>query len=108
MNKGLDELRDKIDQIDDNIVDLLINRCNLSREVAEVKYSQQGEDIVIYRKEREDEIFKKVFSIADKSELYVDKENLHKYLESMYSNILELSREEQKKYLENLKGLKVN
>ena len=55
--KGLKELRNKLDAIDDQILDLLNNRMELVHQVGVLKANSGG---AIYRPEREKEIIKRL------------------------------------------------
>ncbi len=60
----LDNLRDQIDLIDQNIQDLISKRAQCAQQVAEVKRaaSADGEPVVFYRPEREAQVLRKVMA----------------------------------------------
>jgi len=84
------ELRSDIDKIDGEIVDLLIERAELSRRVAEYK---KENSIPVFDEGREGEILRWVKEkSADKSE----------FCESVYKAVLDASKREQNKILSPL------
>ena len=107
MSDEISELRDSIDKIDRDIVENITKRLEISKKVAEIKYSSEGEDVEIYRKEREEEILKKIKSIVDEDNFYIG-EDLYSLLDSIYSQIFYFSREEQKSFLSCEYGVNFN
>jgi chorismate mutase/prephenate dehydratase len=59
MSKSLENLRDEIDGIDQQIQGLITNRAKLAQEVATVK-KQSGEQVEFYRPEREAQVLRKI------------------------------------------------
>lgn len=59
MTKSLENLRDEIDNIDQEIQRLITNRAKLAKEVAVVK-KQAGEHVEFYRPEREAQVLQKI------------------------------------------------
>lgn len=86
------ELRQRLDEIDSQIVRLLEVRAGLVRSVAEHKKERS---ISIIQKEREEEIMKKLedYSISTR----LDKE----FLQDIFMRIIEESKKDQKRILEN-------
>ncbi|NBQ34682.1 MAG: chorismate mutase, partial [Gammaproteobacteria bacterium] len=78
--KSLDELRQKIDSIDENIQSLIADRAKLAKEVAEVKKSIQDSD-VFYRPEREAQVLRAI--IERNKSLIKDKDMAHIFREIM-------------------------
>ncbi|MFL0798310.1 MAG: prephenate dehydratase [Cellvibrionaceae bacterium] len=60
--KSLSQLRDKIDQLDAQIGELISERAKCAQEVAEVKTASGQQDTVFYRPEREAQVLKKAMS----------------------------------------------
>lgn len=60
--KSLDQLREQIDQVDSNLVEMISRRASLAAEVAEVKQAQ-GEDVLFYRPEREAQVLRRVMEL---------------------------------------------
>ena len=61
-DKNISDLRDKIDKLDVQIVELLNKRAELAFEIRELKNKEQ---IPVYDAEREEEIFRKVIDSSD-------------------------------------------
>ena len=61
---NLQELRFKIDAIDDEIIELIIQRMAVIKEVGELKRTEKS---VVYRPEREREIIERLYSQSNKS-----------------------------------------
>lgn len=57
MGTNLVDVREKIDKIDAQILDLLLERMEMMPQVAEAKYALDGEDLKIRRSQREIELF---------------------------------------------------
>lgn len=63
MSKNLQQIREKIDNLDQEIQDKLNQRAQLSQQVAEVKLVEaNGEEVLFYRPEREAEVLRKVMA----------------------------------------------
>jgi len=58
----LGRIREKIDQIDTQLVGLISNRAALAAEIAEIKREADGNAAVFYRPEREAQILKRIIS----------------------------------------------
>ncbi len=56
----LDELRTRIDGLDEQIQNLINERASCAQKVAEVKKEQEGKDVIYYRPEREAQVLKRV------------------------------------------------
>ena len=82
------ELRNKIDEIDRQIVDLFIRRMNTSAEVAEYK-REHGMQVLDASRERA--LLNKISELSGK--------DFEEYSRALYSTILELSRSYQYKRL---------
>ena len=78
----LNEFRKKIDEIDNNIIELLLSRFTVVKDVAEYK-KERG--LEIFQKDREAEILAK---IADKTD--------NEYILEIYKTILQTSKSSQK------------
>lgn len=77
---NLEQVRNKIDEIDEQLISLLIKRMNCSLEVADIKKAQ---NLPVFHPEREKKIFEKVKS---KSGKYGD------YFTEIYRLLMECSR----------------
>ncbi|MCR5373931.1 MAG: chorismate mutase [Lachnospiraceae bacterium] len=64
----IDAIRSDIDKINDEILDALIKRLELSKEVAEYKIKQ---NIPVYSKEREEEILRRIGNKAGVKAEYI-------------------------------------
>ncbi len=61
--KRLDQLRDRIDEIDDQLIDLLNQRFDCVKDVGEAKADDSGDgEVVIYRPERETQILQRLIA----------------------------------------------
>ncbi len=60
MSSNLDKLRAQIDQLDDQLLKLISDRARCAAEVGAIKRSDQGDDCLFYRPEREAEILRRV------------------------------------------------
>ena len=60
--KDLNSIRSRIDLIDDNIHELLINRAKLVEKVAKTKKSLMEKSLGLYRPDREHAILKRIIS----------------------------------------------
>ena len=90
----LTELRDRIDEIDRQLVDLFIRRMNTSAEVAEYK-RQHGMKVLDPSRERA--LLNKISELSG--------EEFEEYSRTLYSTILELSRSYQHKKLDGESSL---
>jgi chorismate mutase len=79
--KKLDELRERIDGIDDGIVELLEKRVAFARKIGLLK---QNAGLDVYDEEREKEVLRKV-----KSKTSLNK----KFIENVFKLIIEYCRE---------------
>lgn len=84
----LKNLRDEIDKIDTELVDLFIKRMNISKEVAEEKKSS---GTPILNSKREKEVLSKISSQAG--------ENLDGYTRILYNTIFDVSRSYQTRFV---------
>lgn len=85
---NLEELRLKIDEIDDGIVKLIEQRMDVAAEIAEYK-KQNNLPVLNSKRERE-----KLADITDKS-----REDMQEYMKVLYSMIFDISRSYQKKLI---------
>lgn len=65
--KTLNDLRDEIDSIDTQLVELISARARCAQSVAEVKKASNADSTVYYRPEREVQVLKKVMEINQKN-----------------------------------------
>lgn len=86
----LEEQRKKIDQIDRQIVALFEERTNVVEEVAKIKLEN---DIPILDSGREEQVILKVQS-------YLKDESLKEDLAELYTELMRISREHQKNWIE--------
>ena len=86
----LEEQRQKIDQIDRQIVALFEERTNVVEEVAKIKLEN---DIPILDSDREEQVIFKVQS-------YLKDESLKDELAELYTELMSISREHQKNWIE--------
>lgn len=86
----LEEQRQKIDQIDRQIVALFENRTNVVEEVAKIKLEN---DIPILDSGREEQVILKVQS-------YLKDDSLKEELAELYTELMRISREHQKNWIE--------
>lgn len=85
-------LRQEIDEIDNNLIELFEKRMLIAKKVARYKKNQ---NIPIYDESRENEIIKKnIGKLNDKS--------LSQELESLYRTVFEISKDIQKKVIDNI------
>ena len=84
----LDLLRQKINQLDAELINLLSLRSNISQEVAEYK-AKNG--LPIYQPQREEELFSRIRTMAAEKGLDPD------YIESIFRLIIENSKKLQLK-----------
>ena len=85
----LEEQRQKIDQIDRQIVALFEERTNVVEEVAKIKLDN---DIPILDSGREEQVTLKV-------QLYLKDESLKDELAELYTELMRISREHQKNWI---------
>ncbi|MCL2774541.1 MAG: chorismate mutase [Oscillospiraceae bacterium] len=85
-NYDLKDLRGKIDEIDDNIVKLLLNRFDVTQNVAEYK---KENNLDILQQGREDEV---LHNIAEKIKNSGKSEDYQKYILHIYRDILDASK----------------
>lgn len=88
----LEALRDQIDSIDDAIIQLIIQRMNVSAQIAEYKHVH---GLPIYVPQREAEI------LADISRKCP--EDVCEHLQKLFKTIFEISKAHQKAYLTDRK-----
>ena len=88
---NLNDFRNKIDEIDENIVKLLLERFAVVKDIAEYK-KERGLDVL--QKAREAEVLKK---IADKIESIEDNGEYKNYILDIYAGIFEASKSLQRK-----------
>ncbi len=86
--RNLDELRKEINEVDDIILDALIKRMEISKEIAMYK-SENG--LPIENKERE---LSHIEEIKKRSGEYAE------YAETLFKKLMELSKAEQQKVLD--------
>ncbi len=86
----LEEQRQKIDQIDRQIVALFEERTNVVEEVAKIKLDN---DIPILDSRREEQVILKVQS-------YLKDESLKDELAELYTELMSISRKHQKNWIE--------
>lgn len=86
MPKTLPSLRKRVDSIDKKLMELLIDRADLVKQIG--KYKRKNK-IAVICKERESEIINKSMEIAIKK----DKKSLQKYLVRIQKAILRESRQ---------------
>lgn len=87
---NLEEIREQIDQLDSQIVELLTQRLALSSEVAEYK---KANNLPIFHPEREAKVIEKVTTKT--------KPEYHIAMESIYNCIMEQSKQLQKQQLQD-------
>jgi chorismate mutase/prephenate dehydratase len=58
--KKLQAIRERIDKLDGEVMELISERARLAQDVAEVKTAAQGEKAVFYRPEREAEVLRRI------------------------------------------------
>ena len=87
---NLEELRLKIDDVDDKLVELIEDRMDVAAEIAEFK-KQSGTPVLNSKRERE-----KLADVVSKT-----RDDLKGYMKSLYSLMFDLSRSYQKKLIGN-------
>lgn len=87
---GIEELRERIDSIDDKIISLLSKRKDSIKRIAEIK---KGLNKSILDEKREGEVIEKLKAKAKKNGLDVN------FIGSLYKIILNNSKEEQEKII---------
>ncbi|HHU18568.1 MAG TPA: bifunctional chorismate mutase/prephenate dehydratase, partial [Clostridiales bacterium] len=97
----LNELRERIDELDRNIKELFLKRIDVSKEVAQIKF-HTGDKIL--KPEREKEIIQNLCDDLDENLKYPYASLLRKYMELsrciQYSKMLELGAEFQLRFTE--------
>ena len=88
-DSDLNVFRNKIDEIDDNIVKLLLDRFAVIKNVAEYK-KEHG--LEIYQKDREAEVLNKIAGKIDNPE-YTE------YILDIYKTVLDTSKKSQQKII---------
>ena len=86
---GLEKIREQIDAVDKELVELFKKRMSLSEEVAKVKIS---EGLPVLNKGREDDIIRKLTEGLSEEDA--------KAVTALYQKIFEISRERQKDLME--------
>ena len=87
---NLEELRLKIDEVDDKLVRLVEERMDIAAEIAEYK-KQSGTPVLNSKRERE-----KLADVTGKT-----RDDLKGYMQSLYSLMFDLSRSYQKRIIQN-------
>ena len=87
---NLEELRLKIDEVDDKLVRLVEERMDIAAEIAEYK-KQSGTPVLNSKRERE-----KLADVTGKT-----RDDLKGYIQSLYSLMFDLSRSYQKRIIQN-------
>lgn len=103
ITKKIEDLRAEIDSIDKEIIQLIINRMNVVKEVGEVKKNTKGR---VYVPERENEIF---FKLSEKNQVSPQEvKNIYTEIISFcrkFENILDIGITEEKNSLLALKNI---
>ena len=86
-NNKIDEVRKKIDQIDEKIIKLILNRISFSKEIGKIK---NNSSINIFDKNRENYIVKRLFAKINGQLKKSD-------IEIIFSSIFNVSKKIQKK-----------
>ncbi len=81
MNKTIDELRQQIDAIDKELIELLAKRKEVSKKIGEIKKELQ---IDVFDEKRWEDIVKKVQQKAE--ELHLDKDFVKKIFETIHEH----------------------
>lgn len=87
---NLEQLREQIDKIDEDILKLLLKRMECSRFIAKIKYEK---NISIYDEMREQEIF---------DDIKIKSEDNYEYVLPIFLEILNSSKILQKNIIKNL------
>ena len=87
--KDLSQIRDQINNIDNQIIELWKKRMALSLLVAEYK---KENDLPILDEKREKELLERIGSLAG--------EELNEYSRELYEKIMSISRDYQREYLD--------
>lgn len=95
--KTLEELRDEIDRIDDELISLFEKRMNVVMEVAEYKYKN---NLPVLNSVREQAVLERGCNRLKNQEL---SESLMEWMK----NTMTLSRHEQEKYLNKISMMKI-
>lgn len=88
----LEKIREKIDQIDEKIVQLLEERFDIVEKVAQYKKENNKN---IYDEKREKEVIKKILN-------KIKNNKLEKYIKNIYEIIMENSKKYQKDKIEKM------
>jgi len=88
---NLTEIRKNIDKIDTGILELLVERMKIMKEV--LKYKQEN-NLPIFDVQREREVLDRIGRKAEKLNLSVE------FVKSLYQEIMEEAKRIQKKFLE--------
>ncbi|WP_066504048.1 chorismate mutase [Abyssisolibacter fermentans] len=83
---NLDKLRDEIDMIDKELVEILEKRMKIAMDVG--KYKKEN-GLPILNKEREKQVLERISN-------YVEDDNLKKYILELFQSIMDESKELQK------------
>ena len=84
----LNELRNEINQIDDQLLELFLRRMDIASQVADYK---KAHDLPIYQPQREREILKNVEQKAGPE--------LGRYARNLFAKLMELSKDYQREVL---------
>jgi chorismate mutase/prephenate dehydratase len=87
----MEEFRSRIDKLDNQIMELLIDRLNVVKEIGEYK---KENNIPVYDKSREDKIYQKI-------EDYFLLDGHRLFLKSIYNKIMEETKKVQNNLNEN-------
>ena len=85
---GLTDYRNKINETDEKIVGLLLERFGIAKDISEYK---KIHGLEIFQKDREIEVLQNISGIIDKSE----NQKYKKYILEIYETILKTSKESQ-------------
>lgn len=85
---NLEEIRKKIDFLDENITKLLVERMEITKQVAEFK---KENNLPIFQPEREQKVLEKVSALAG--------EEYGFYIAEIYKSMMDQSKKNQEKYL---------
>jgi chorismate mutase/prephenate dehydratase len=90
--KSLSDLRDKIDIIDQQMVELISSRARCAQEVAEIKKANASEDTVYYRPEREAQVLRRIMEINEESNGPLHNEEMARLFREIMSACLALEQ----------------
>ena len=85
---NLEEIRKKIDVLDENITNLLVERMEITKQVAEFK---KENNLPVFQPEREQKVLEKVSALAG------DEYGI--YISEIYKSMMNQSKKNQEKYL---------